>query len=118
MQCFDPAITREIDIDGTTYLANDKYYLKEFSDWNPRIRDWLAEREDIVLGPEQLHVIEFLRATFAGNRRHPVLRMVTTELAQQFGTEKGSVKFFHTLFPGGIHQAFLLAGLPMQDSCC
>jgi sulfur relay (sulfurtransferase) DsrC/TusE family protein len=44
--------------------------------------------------------------------------MVTTELNNQLGAEKGSVRYFHTLFPGGIHQAFLIAGLPMMDSCC
>jgi len=47
-----------------------------------------------------------------------VIRKITEELAKQFGQEKGTIKYFHALFLGGIHQAFLIAGLPMQDSCC
>ena len=87
MQCFNPGVTREIKIDGTTYLANDKYYLEEFSDWNPQIRDWLAERENIDLKTEHLYVIDFLRNSYGAQRKHPVLRMVTAELKHQFGTE-------------------------------
>jgi TusE/DsrC/DsvC family sulfur relay protein len=118
MKCYDPSITRKISLEGKDYLVNDRYYLKEFSAWDKRIRDWLAAQENLHLGPEQLHVIEILRAAFEKNRRHPVIRTITTELQDRFGTDKGSVKYFHRLFPGGIHQAFLLAGLPMQDSCC
>lgn len=118
MKCFDPSITRNISLEGREYQVNDNYYLKEFTDWDPRIRDWLADQENLALQAEQLHVIDFLRALYTRNRRHPVIRMITTEMQHQFGPEKGTITYFHRLFPGGIHQAFLLAGLPMQDSCC
>lgn len=100
------------------YLLGDKYYLKNFSDWDETLRDWLSQKEGVELTIEHLIVIDFLRKSFSGNNRHPAVRMVTAELSNRLGAEKGSVKYFHTLFSGGIHQAFMIAGLPMMDSCC
>lgn len=118
MQCFNPEVQREITISSQKYVVNDKYYLVEFSDWDEAILDWLADRENVILTPEHMHVIGYLREMFETSKRHPVIRMITAELGRQFGTEKGTVKYFHSLFPGGIHQSFLIAGIPMQDSCC
>jgi len=118
MKCFNPSITREVTLDSEKYAVNDKYYLKNFSDWDQQIRDWLAERENLELGPEHTVVIAFLRKAFEQNKRHPVVRMITTELSDQFGNEQVTIKYFHNLFLEGIHQAYLVAGLPMQDSCC
>lgn len=118
MKCVDPCITKNIDLGGKSYLVNERNYLRKFGDWDEQIRDWLASEERIELSPERLYVIDLLRELFAKNERHPVIRMVTTNITHRFGAEKGTVKYFHTLFPGGLHQAFLIAGLPMQDSCC
>jgi tRNA 2-thiouridine synthesizing protein E len=118
MKCFKPEITREINISSHKYIVNDIYYLVDFSTWNEEIRDWLANKEGLVIGNEQLHVINHLRYLYSQNKRHPALRAVTSELSKQFGAPKGTTKYFHTLFPKGIHQAYLVAGLPMQDSCC
>ncbi|NNK56915.1 MAG: TusE/DsrC/DsvC family sulfur relay protein [Desulfofustis sp.] len=116
--CFNPEIRREVRLTDKTYLVNDRYYLIDFSAWDEQLRDWLAEKTDLELQPEHLAVIDFLRESYRQNKRHPVIRTVTSDLARRYATEKGTVKYFHTLFPGGIHQAYLLAGLPMQDSCC
>jgi TusE/DsrC/DsvC family sulfur relay protein len=118
MKCFNPDVTREVNLGSKKYIVNDKYYLKNFSDWNEQIRDWQAERERIILLSEHIVVIDFIRKAFEQYKRHTVVRMITAEMSDQFGIEKGTVKHFHNLFPGGIHQAFLIAGLPMQDSCC
>lgn len=116
--CFNPEIRRQVRLKNKIYIVNDRYYLTDFNQWDERIRDWLAEQADLELQQEHIAVIDFLRASYERSRRHPVIRMVTSDLARVYGKNKGTVKFFHTLFPGGIHQAFLLAGLPMQDSCC
>jgi len=118
MECFNPEISREIKISSNRYLVNDKYYLINFSSWDEELRDWLAQQEGLSLENEHLHVINHLRAMFQQYKRHPVIRTVTSELSSRFGAEKGTVKYFHSLFPKGIHQAFLIAGIPMQDSCC
>jgi tRNA 2-thiouridine synthesizing protein E len=118
MKCFDPTITRSVTLKSKSYLLDDKFYLKKFSDWDENIQDWLAQKGNIELTSEHLIVIEFLRKSYSNNNRHPAVRTVTTELAKRSGGKKGSVKYFHSLFPGGIHQALLIAGLPMMDSCC
>lgn len=118
MKCVDPSVTKTVTLNGKDYMLNDRNYLRRFHEWDEDIRDWLAAFEKLELQAEHLHVIEFLRGLFAERKKHPVVRMVTTEMAEQFGAEHGTLKYFHTLFPGGLHQAFLLAGLPMQDSCC
>ena len=45
MDCFDPKISREIEVSSKKYLVNDKYYVVDFSSWDEDLRDWLAERE-------------------------------------------------------------------------
>lgn len=118
MQCFNPEIKREIEVSSKKYAVNDRYYLLDFSAWDESIRDWLADREAIALGAEHVHVINHLRDLYSRNNRHPALRAVTLEMSKRFGAMKGTTKYFHTLFPKGIHQAYLVAGIPMQDSCC
>jgi len=118
MKCFDPAVTRTITLESKTYTLGDKYFLKNFSDWDEKIQNWLAQKEDIKLNPEHYIVIDFIRKCYSNNNRHPAVRMLTTKLNKQFGPKKGTVKYFHKLFPGGIHQALMIAGLPMMDSCC
>ncbi len=118
MKCVDPCVTKTVTLNGKTYLLNDKNYLRQFTEWDEHIRDWLAAAEKLELQEQHLHVLDFLRGLFAERKKHPVVRMVTTEMSARFGAENGTLKRFHTLFPGGLHQAFLIAGLPMQDSCC
>ena len=118
MKCFDPMVSRIISLESKDYLLNDKFYLKDFSIWDENIRDWLASQEKLNLGEEHLYVIQYLREYFTNTKVHPVVRTMTSELKKQFGPDKGTVKYFHYLFPGGIHQACLIAGLPMMDSCC
>lgn len=116
--CFNPEVRREVRLGQKKYELNDRCYLIEFGDWDEQIRDWLAEKEQIELQQEHLSVISSIREAYTKYKRHPVIRTVTTVLADRYGEEKGTVRYFHSLFPGGIHQAFLVAGLPMQDSCC
>lgn len=118
MKCFDPKVSRTISFESKDYLLNDKLYLKDFSIWDENIRDWLASQEKLELSEEHHCAIKFLRDHFTKTKVHPVVRTITFELKKQFGPGKGTVKYFHSLFPEGIHQAFLIAGLPMMDSCC
>lgn len=118
MKCFDPKIVRTIELGNKKYVLNDRFYLVQFHDWDSEVRDWLADRENLSLNEEHIHILMFLRTTFSTSQRHPTIRMVTGHFSKAFGGAKGTVKYFHALFPGGIHQAFLVAGLPMQDSCC
>jgi len=111
-------MTAFAEIKGTRYEFDCKGYLVDFSKWNAQVRDWLATREKVSLNGDHDQVIAFLRSYFEENNVHPVVRMITTDMAEKLGQEKGTIKYFHTLFPAGIHQAFMIAGLPMKESCC
>ena len=58
MKCFDPTINRSVTLILKNYLLGDKFYLKNISDWDENIRDWLAEKENTELTSEHLIVIE------------------------------------------------------------
>jgi len=82
------------------------------------LRDWFAEQEKIELTDEHHKVIDFLHSYFRENNEHPAVRVITTDMVEKLGRAKGTIKYSHTLFPAGIHQAYLIAGLPMKHSCC
>lgn len=107
-----------MELHGTYYELDDKGYLTDMSRWDSRLRDWLAVRENIALTAEHLAVIDFLRGYYQQHGTHPVVRMITAEMAGALGPDKATIKYFHVLFPAGIHQAFKIAGLPMKQSCC
>lgn len=77
MKCVDPCLTRTVTVKGRTYLLNDKNYLRQFSDWDEQLRDWLAASENLTLREEHLYVVGLLRSLFAESKKHPVVRMVT-----------------------------------------
>jgi len=95
-----------------------KGYLVDPLTWDPGLRDLLAKEENVVLNEEHHLVILFLRSYYEENAVHPVIRMITAAMAKSLGPEKGTSKYFHSLFPAGINQAFRIAGLPVKHSCC
>lgn len=107
-----------LDLAGKRYELNKKGYLLDMSQWDGDILDWFAGQEGIDIGPDHHAVIMLLRNYFAEHKLHPALRTITTGMGESLGAAKANVKYFHQLFPGGIHQAFKIAGIPMQDSCC
>lgn len=111
-------MTDSIELNGIRYELDCKGYLLDLARWDHQLRDWFAEREKVQLTDDHHKVIDFMRRYFEENRVHPVVRMITTEMAERLGLEKGNIKYFHILFPSGIHQAFMIAGLPMKHSCC
>ncbi len=102
----------EVEINGTLYELDFKGHLKDFNKWSPQLMEWYAEQDNIELTDEHLKVIDFLRNSFAKNKVHPVLRSVTAAMGEKISPNKGTIKYFHTLFPTGIHQAYMIAGLP------
>lgn len=97
MECFNPEITREIELSSNQYIVNDRYYLMNFSAWDDEIMNWLANKEGVAIGNEHLHVIKHLRYLYSQDNRHPALRVVTSELSKKFGQRKVRPNIF-TLF--------------------
>ena len=103
---------------GVVKLGNKVYpldfrgYLKTYSLWTPQVMEWFAQQEQVELSQEHIEIINFIRGIFEKRRVHPVVRVVTAHMTEVFGKERGTIKYFHTLFPKGIHQAYKIAGLP------
>ena len=107
-----------VELNGVQYELDCKGYLVDFSKWDAQLRDWFAERERIELIDEHRETIEYIRKYYNDHGVHPGIRMITSAMAEMFDKEKGTVKYFHVLFPAGLHQADKIAGLPMRHSCC
>jgi tRNA 2-thiouridine synthesizing protein E len=101
-----------VEINGTLYEFDFRGHLKDFNKWSPQLRDWYAEKEIIELTDDHLKVIDYLRNYFEKYKAYPVVRSVTAEMGEQLSRDKGTIQYFHTLFPTGIHQAYMIAGLP------
>ena len=87
-------------------------HLKTYSLWSSEVMEWFAQREEVELSQEHEDIINFIRSRFEKREVHPVVRIVTAHMTDVLGKEKGTIKYFHTLFPKGIHQAYKIAGLP------
>jgi TusE/DsrC/DsvC family sulfur relay protein len=96
-------MTDRILLGDTMYWLDFRGHLKTFSMWSPELMDWFAQQEEIV---------NFLRMLFSKRQVHPVVRIVTAYMVDCFGRDKGTIRYFHSLFPKGIHQAYRIAGLP------
>ena len=107
-----------LELAGKRYELDCKGYLIDMSLWDEPLLSWFATQEQIQITSDHRQVIDFIRNYFSEKKGHPVVRMISTAMHEILGPDKGSVKYFHILFPGGIHQAFKVAGLPMQHSCC
>jgi len=107
-----------LDLQGRRYELNCKGYLVDPAAWDERLLAWFAEQEQLEISNEHREVIFYLRSYFAEQKVHPVVRVISKAMVGFLGQDKGSMAYFHKLFPGGIHQAFRVAGLPMQHSCC
>lgn len=107
---------------GDNYMVGSAFdcrgYLVDPSSWTHELRDRLAREENITLNEEHHQVIHYIRNYYQENSVHPLIRMITADMAEIFGAGKGTIKYFHSLFPAGINQAFRIAGLPVKHSCC
>lgn len=110
--------TEYLEINGRKYEMNCKGYLVEPLQWDVQVRDHFAKEEKIELTDNHHKVLELIRTFYLKNNEHPVLRAITNAMAETFSPDKANIKYFHVLFPGGVHQAYRIAGIPMKHSCC
>ena len=101
-----------IKVGDTVFPLDFRGHLKTYSLWTPQLMEWFAQQEGVELSREHREIIQFIRDIFEKRSVHPVVRIVTAHMTEVLGAEKGTIKYFHTLFPKGIHQAYKIAGLP------
>lgn len=99
------------------YLLTEKDYLVNIDAWDSDIRDWLADKAGVALEDEHRDAIEFIRSSYMKRKTHPNPRVIAADLAQKYGSDKGTLRHFYSLFPKGVQQAFAIAGVPMQGFC-
>lgn len=106
-----------VEVNEKRYLVTDQPQLVDSNSWDHNIRDWLAEKLNVALSEEHLKVIEFIREVYTKRSQHPMPRVIAADLAHQYGPEKGTLKYFYSLFPKGVHQAVAIAGVPLKGLC-
>lgn len=111
------SMTYHVDLKGKKYLVTQQFQLADMDRWDDDIRDWIADQLDITLNEEHIAAINFIRTTYQRRKQHPMVRVVAKALGDQFGEEKGSLRYFYSLFPKGVHQAVMIAGLPVRGMC-
>lgn len=110
-------LSYNVEVNGKKYSLTGQNHLVDMDAWDTDILNWLAEKAGIRLSEEHLAAIKYIRETYESRERHPVVRLVADFLGRQFGPEKGSPRFFYSLFPKGVSQASALAGLPFKELC-
>lgn len=110
-------ISHYMELNGKKYLLSDSNYLLDLKSWDVQIRDYIANKLNLHLTEDHIRVINLIRDSYTNRRKHPFVRVVTADMAKEMGDDKGTMRYFYNLFPKGIHQAFQVAGLPMQGFC-
>jgi tRNA 2-thiouridine synthesizing protein E len=113
-----PRFITQFEFEGVTYRIYPNGNLVDPRQWNERIAQYLAEQEDLTLGPEHWQVIHFLREFYFEYGISPMVRLLMKHMEDQFGPAKSSEEYLYTLFPGGpSRQGSRIAGLPEPQGC-
>ena len=109
--------SKNVEVNGKQYSLTTDNQLLDMDAWDADILGWLAEKAEITLKDEHLTALKYIRETYKNRERHPVVRLVADHLAHELGPDKGTQKYFYTLFPKGVSQASILAGIPVKELC-
>jgi TusE/DsrC/DsvC family sulfur relay protein len=110
-------VSHYTELNGKKYLLSENNQLLDLETWDHQVRDYIADKLKLDLNEDHKQVIELIRTSYTSRNKHPFVRVVTADMEKDMGTEKGTIRYFYNLFPKGIHQAFQVAGLPMQGFC-
>ncbi len=98
--------------------TDDEGYLEYLHDWTPGIAQAMAKADACELTENHWEVINFLREYYALYETAPAIRILTKQIGQKLGTDKGNSHYLHELFPDGpAKQACKYAGLPKPTGC-
>ncbi len=106
-----------IQVNGKEYSITNNNQLSDIDSWDQDVLNWLAEKADITLQEEHRTALQYIRSTYIDRQRQPVVRLVADQIAKKHGNDKGTPKYFYQLFPKGVQQASILAGVPVKELC-
>lgn len=89
------------EFDGRSIATDQLGYLLDPSDWTVAMATALAERESIALGPDHWEMIHFVREWFDDRQAVPEARWLLKAMKQRLGSDKGTRRYLHRLFPHG-----------------
>lgn len=105
--------TRSIHLGDREILTDSEGYLVQPGDWSEAFANAQAALEGLDLNKEHWEVIRYLRAHYAKSATQASVRDMIKHFRGIWGTEKGSSRYLHKLFPRGgpQKQGNRLAGL-------
>ena len=107
-----------IEVNGKSLETDEEGYLVTLSDWTEDTAKFLADQENVELGPNHWEVINFLREYYTEFQIAPAVRVLTKAIGKKLGPDKGNSKYLYELFPyGPAKQACKYAGLPKPTGC-
>lgn len=111
-------VASAFEFEGKTYHVNAAGNLAEPSDWNERLAEFMANKENIQLTPDHWEVINYLRKFYFRYGITPMVRLQIKHMEQEVGKKKFTHDYLYQLFPGGpSRQGSRIAGLPHPQGC-
>ena len=93
-------------------------YLRELTDWNEDVAEFLALQEGIKLGASHWEIISLLRQFHRRHQVSPATRALINLVKRELGANKGRSVYLMKLFRGSpAKTASKIAGLPKPDNC-
>ena len=93
-------------------------FLRDISDWSREVAVGMAARDGVELEVEHWEVISFLRDYYFRYGIAPAIRVLTREIGNRLGPNKGNSRYLNQLFQfGPARQACRYAGLPKPTGC-
>ena len=100
-------------VNGKPVHTDAEGYLQNLDDWSEDFAMALAKEEDLILTDQHWEVIRFLREYFTEHNVQAQVRAMVKHFSEKWGTEMGSNRRLHDMFPKGgpQKQGNRLAGL-------
>ncbi|CAA0089433.1 Sulfurtransferase TusE [Zhongshania aliphaticivorans] len=100
-------------------IATDKEgYLKNLSDWSPKVAESLAAQCNIELSDEHWELINLAQRFYHLYNLSPAMRPLVKYAKMELGANKGNSIYFLKLFPDSPAKTLSkIAGLPRPDNC-
>lgn len=93
-------------------------FLRELSDWTPKIAEVIAQHEGINLSAAHWEVIYLLRQYYEQFDSSPAMRPLVKYCGIELGPERGKSLYLLSLFPESPAKiGSKIAGLPKPDNC-
>ena len=107
-----------LKINDNEYEIDESGFLQNVSDWSREVADGMAAKDGIELEPAHWEVINFLRNYYFAYQIAPAIRVLSKEIGERLGADKGSTRYLNQLFAfGPAQQACRYAGLPKPTGC-